>query len=51
MLVMPSYAGENCTCRYEGNDMATSQGRKLARCERILNNTSWKFLGDGCPIS
>ncbi len=21
----------------------------LARCERVLNNTSWKRLQDGCP--
>ncbi len=58
-MAAPSFAGENCTCRYEGNDIAegntvcmiTSQGKKLARCERILNNTSWKFLGEGCPVS
>ena len=23
--------------------------RYLARCERVLNNTSWRKLGDGCP--
>jgi len=59
MMIMPAHAGDNCTCRYEGNDvaegnticMATPKGRQLARCDRILNNTSWKFLGEGCPVS
>jgi hypothetical protein len=25
--------------------------RYLARCERNLNNTSWKKISDGCPVS
>ena len=52
-------AGPNgeCTCRYNGGDVIegqtacirTSQGLTLARCERFLNNTSWKFLDQPCP--
>jgi hypothetical protein len=24
---------------------------RLARCEKVLNNTSWRFLGKGCPTA
>ena len=52
-------AGPNgdCTCRYQGGDVLegqtacikTSKGMMLARCDRVLNNTSWKFLDQPCP--
>ncbi len=29
----------------------TASGERLARCERVLNNPSWRFLSDGCPIA
>ncbi len=52
-------AGENCTCRANGVDVLEGDvaclhlpsGDQLARCERVLNNTSWKKLQDGCPVS
>ncbi|WP_299862986.1 hypothetical protein [uncultured Hoeflea sp.] len=28
-----------------------SSTRYLARCERNLNNTSWKKIADGCPTA
>ena len=28
-----------------------SSGSWLARCGRVLNNTSWEKIGDGCPVS
>lgn len=54
-----SHAGENCTCRGNGRDipegqtvcLKTASGMKLARCERVLNNTSWKILDTDCPTA
>ena len=56
-----AYAGPNgeCTCRYKGGDVAegktvcmqTAKGSTLARCDRVLNNTSWKFLDEPCPTA
>lgn len=52
------HAGEGCTCRAtDGSDIAegatacirSPAGMTLARCEKVLNNTSWKFLGQPCP--
>jgi len=53
-----AWAGSNCTCR--GADgveatigetvcLKTPSGQRLARCEMVLNNTSWKFLEGACP--
>lgn len=63
-LICPSAAlaaGPNgeCTCRYEGGDVVegqtacikTAKGMQLARCDRVLNNTSWKFLDQPCPTA
>jgi len=54
-------AGPNgeCTCRYQGGDVIegqtacirTTKGPTLARCERVLNNTSWKLLDQPCPAA
>ncbi|MFZ1814178.1 MAG: hypothetical protein WBO55_01990 [Rhizobiaceae bacterium] len=54
-------AGPNgdCTCRHTGGDtvegqtacIKTAKGMMLARCERVLNNTSWTFLNQPCPVS
>lgn len=46
-----------CTCRYQTADvpegqvvcMQTSNGSQMAQCTKVLNNTSWKFLGTPCP--
>lgn len=52
-------AEPNCTCRYAGQSFAldtcvcitTSSGSKRACCGRVLNNTSWKFTNEACPIA
>ena len=52
-----AWAGANCTCRGPGVEatlgetvcLKTPSGFRLARCEMVLNNTSWKFLPDACP--
>ncbi len=54
---VPAIAGPKCVCRANGKNFEEGQvtcfrlpsGMKLARCERVLNNTSWKMIGDGCP--
>ena len=50
-------ASADCTCR--SRDVVASQGevvcintplgQRLARCDKVLNNSSWTFLQDGCP--
>ena len=55
----PVYAGPECTCRFSGGEVAEGQtacikspnGMKMARCEKVLNNTSWKILDTPCPYS
>jgi hypothetical protein len=53
-------AGQECEC--VGNGKRIKEGsvvclqigsstRYLARCERNLNNTSWKKIADGCPTA
>ena len=53
-------AGEDCTCRAAGGIeipegeticLKTASGSQLARCERVLNNTSWTFLNTPCPTA
>lgn len=64
LIILPASAataGPNgdCTCRYQGGDvvegqtvcMKTAKGMALARCDRVLNNTSWKFLDQPCPTA
>lgn len=59
MAPLTAAAGENCTCRYSGGEVAegmtacikTPNGMALARCERVLNNTSWKMLDQACPFA
>jgi hypothetical protein len=54
-----AFAGDNCTCRGNGTDipegetvcLKTASGMKLARCARVLNNTSWKILENDCPTA
>jgi hypothetical protein len=48
-----------CTCRAQGTSFAlgavvclkTPEGPRLARCERVLNNTSWTPLEMPCPTA
>lgn len=52
-------AGENCTCSHKGAKVPegqsacikTPKGMQMAQCSRVLNNTSWKFLGTPCPTA
>ena len=47
-------AGPNCTCRaadgqkFEQGHVMCIRGR-LARCEMLLNNPTWKIIADSCP--
>ncbi len=49
----------NCTCRYAGQSYAldtcvcivTPQGARMACCGMVVNNTSWKFTRNGCPVA
>jgi len=59
LIHIPSaYSGPNCTCRYKGKKVPegqstcikTADGYKVAQCSRVLNNTSWKFTKERCPI-
>jgi len=58
-LSATALADENCTCRGNGQDvpegqtvcLKTASGMKLARCERVLNNTSWTILDSDCPTA
>jgi hypothetical protein len=56
----PASAGEDCECVGNGKKIKEggvvclqigSSTRYLARCERNLNNTSWKKIADGCPTA
>ena len=53
-------AGAKCHCRNSHGEriqvgnytcIKTNEGLKEARCEYVLNNTSWKFTGKGCPFT
>lgn len=58
LAVVPAMAGESCNCVANGQRVElgqlfcikTASGNEfLARCERVLNNTSWKRVQDSCP--
>ena len=60
LIASPATAGDgiNCSCVANGQRVElgelfcirTASGKQfLARCERVLNNTSWKRLQEGCP--
>ncbi|MEN0002131.1 MAG: hypothetical protein AAF940_14710 [Pseudomonadota bacterium] len=46
----------DCTCRFQGADFQEGQmvcarisGKEVTlQCDRVLNNTSWKTIQDGC---
>ena len=59
LATVPATAGEKgCTCKYVGGDVkqgdvaciATVKGKSLARCEMVLNNTSWTILNQPCDV-
>ena len=58
-LVFATQAAADCTCRFRGGEtvegqtacISTSSGSTLARCEKFLNNTSWKMLNQPCPTA
>ncbi|MCP4073899.1 MAG: hypothetical protein GY742_19565 [Hyphomicrobiales bacterium] len=58
LFSIPASAGPNCTCRYKGKNVPegqstcikTAKGYKIAKCSRVLNNTSWKFTKKECPV-
>ncbi len=55
----PVRGQSNCTCRYADQSFALSTGACIvtpsgvqrACCAMVLNNTSWNFTGDVCPIA
>lgn len=58
--IAPASAGQDCECIGNGKRIKEggviclqigSSQRYLARCERNLNNTSWKKISDNCPVS
>ena len=52
-LAAPAAADPNCKCRFQGTryELGTVMCimGKLARCEMLLNNTSWKPIANTCP--
>ena len=63
-LTVPALAGQNgiaCRCLYQGKTFEQGEtvcirvdGRsRLARCDMVLNNSSWTFLTarNGCPTA
>jgi hypothetical protein len=53
----PAPAAADCQCRANGTTyhhgeiacLKLPSGDQLARCDMVLNNSSWKKLSDGCP--
>ena len=59
ILTTPVNAGPHCHCRTAKSELVkvgdytcikTNEGLREARCEFVLNNTSWKFTGKLCPV-
>lgn len=57
LAVLASAAAADCTCRAKGVlaeqgevvCLATPQGERMARCDKVLNNSSWTFVDRPCP--
>lgn len=59
MLAVPTAAfAHSCTCKHKGGDakqgeiacIRTSKGQSLARCDMVLNNSSWTILDVPCEV-
>ncbi len=58
-ITTSAFAGAKCKCRFKGGYieegktacLKTPNGLSLARCEKVLNNTSWKTLNLPCPVA
>ncbi len=56
MAAVTSAAEADCLCRANGEQykhgqlvcLKLPQGSQLARCDKVLNNASWRFLGQSC---
>jgi hypothetical protein len=54
----PTTAEADCTCIYAGGNVehgqtaciSTAKGKRLARCDKVLNNSSWTILDEACDI-
>jgi hypothetical protein len=59
LVLTSTVATADCICLYKGGEvkhgqtacLVTAQGRELARCEKSLNMSTWKFLGEPCPTA
>lgn len=48
-----------CTCRFKGQDMQIGDlvcanlpnGDVMMVCDHVLNNTAWKTVQQGCPVT
>jgi hypothetical protein len=55
----PVQHAPDCTCRVEGRSVAvgataclrTAEGPRVAECDMVLNNTSWRITARTCPES
>ncbi|MBX6425699.1 MAG: hypothetical protein IRZ09_07235 [Variibacter sp.] len=55
--VLGANARGDCTCRAAGRNfqlgasvcLPAPEGPRLATCEMVLNNTSWRFSSTPCP--
>jgi hypothetical protein len=58
-LALARAASADCTCRAAGRDfdlgrsicMATATGFRLATCDMVLNNTSWRISSTPCVVA
>jgi hypothetical protein len=54
----PMTAEADCTCIYAGGNVEhgqtaciqTAKGKRLARCDKVLNNSSWTILDEACDV-
>ena len=61
LLIEAAYAtaAADCTCRARGVTathgqtlcIRTPDGTRLARCEKVSNVSSWRFLTGACPVA
>ncbi len=59
IAALPVTAAADCQCRSNGEYFVlgehtcikTNEGYRLARCDMVLNNTSWVVVGYSCPMT